>query len=70
LADDRAFNFSALNNVAAKGARGKFLALLNNDVEVISPDWLSEMVSIHRSPEWALSARGSGIRTKRFSMAA
>jgi hypothetical protein len=50
LADDRAFNFSALNNVAAKEARGKFLVLLNNDVEVIPPDWLSEMVSIASQP--------------------
>lgn len=50
LHDDRAFNFSALNNVAAKEARGEFLALVNNDVEVISPDWLSEMVSIASQP--------------------
>jgi len=50
LHDDRAFNFSALNNVAAKEARGKFLALLNNDVEVISSGWLSEMVSIASQP--------------------
>jgi GT2 family glycosyltransferase len=45
LRDDRPFNYSALNNGAVKLARGQLLALLNNDIEVISPDWLSEMVS-------------------------
>jgi len=42
---DQPFNYSAINNFAARQARGSFLALINNDVEVISPDWLSEMVS-------------------------
>lgn len=40
-----AFNYSAINNAGAKEARGTILGLLNNDVEVISPDWLTEMVS-------------------------
>jgi O-antigen biosynthesis protein len=39
------FNFSALNNAAAKQARGEVLVLLNNDVHVIDPGWLREMVS-------------------------
>lgn len=39
------FNFSALNNFAARQARGEVLCLLNNDTEVITPDWLTEMVS-------------------------
>jgi glycosyltransferase involved in cell wall biosynthesis len=46
LRDDRPFNFSALNNSAAKLARGEILGLLNNDLEVITPEWLSEMVSL------------------------
>ena len=45
IRDDRPFNFPALNNNAVQEARGDVLALVNNDVEVISPDWLSEMVS-------------------------
>lgn len=45
LRDDRPFNYSALNNRAVTQARGEFVALINNDIEVISPDWLSEMVS-------------------------
>ena len=39
------FNYSAINNFAVKKARGSILGLINNDIEVISPNWLSEMVS-------------------------
>jgi GT2 family glycosyltransferase len=42
---DLPFNYSAINNAAAKFARGSILGLINNDVEVINADWLSEMVS-------------------------
>jgi glycosyltransferase involved in cell wall biosynthesis len=49
--DDRPFNFSALNNAAVKLVRGEVVGLLNNDLEVISPDWLSEMVSHALRPE-------------------
>jgi GT2 family glycosyltransferase len=38
------FNFSAINNRAAAAANGHLLAFLNNDIEVIGPDWLGEMV--------------------------
>jgi glycosyltransferase involved in cell wall biosynthesis len=48
--DDRPFNYSALNNAAVKLAQGEVLGLLNNDLEVISPEWLSEMVSIALQP--------------------
>ena len=40
-----AFNFATLNNAAAREARGDILLLLNNDVEVLQPGWLGEMVS-------------------------
>jgi GT2 family glycosyltransferase len=43
---DEPFNFSRLNNLAAAQARGSFLCFLNNDTEVISGDWLEEMVSL------------------------
>jgi glycosyltransferase involved in cell wall biosynthesis len=46
IRDARPFNYSELNNAAAKLAKGEVLGLLNDDLEVISPDWLSEMVSI------------------------
>lgn len=38
-----AFNYSAINNRAAGEARGRLLCLLNNDIEVIEPDWLATM---------------------------
>ena len=43
---DGPFNFSRINNQAAARARGSLLCFLNNDTEVISPDWLEEMVSL------------------------
>lgn len=42
---DLPFNFAAINNFAVEHARGEVLAFVNNDVEVISGDWLEEMVS-------------------------
>ncbi|MGB0697020.1 MAG: glycosyltransferase family 2 protein [Rhodospirillaceae bacterium] len=45
LRDEGDFNFSRLNNRAAEKANGTVLGLINNDVEVITPNWLSEMVS-------------------------
>jgi GT2 family glycosyltransferase len=39
------FNHSAINNEAVRHARGEIVGLVNNDVEVIGPDWLGEMVS-------------------------
>jgi GT2 family glycosyltransferase len=45
LRDERPFNYSALNNMAARAATGEILVFLNNDIEVIEPGWLKEMVS-------------------------
>jgi len=42
---DKPFNYSAINNFAVSKAKGEIIGLINNDIEVISPDWLSEMVS-------------------------
>lgn len=50
IRDDQAFNYSALNNMAARHARGAVLGLVNNDIEVLSPDWLEEMVSLAMQP--------------------
>ncbi|MDN7491917.1 MULTISPECIES: glycosyltransferase family 2 protein [Burkholderia] len=41
---DVPFNYSLLNNRAVELARGEFIGLLNNDIEVLSPHWLDEMV--------------------------
>ena len=50
LRDDRPFNYAALNNRAVAQARGELVALINNDIEVITPDWLREMVSLACQP--------------------
>ncbi|WP_159722055.1 glycosyltransferase family 2 protein [Enterococcus sp. CSURQ0835] len=39
------FNYSRINNLAAQKAKGKYLLFLNNDTEVITPEWMSKMVS-------------------------
>lgn len=43
---DAPFNFSAINNHAVRQTSAEIVALVNNDVEVISPDWLTEMVAL------------------------
>jgi GT2 family glycosyltransferase/SAM-dependent methyltransferase len=40
------FNFSRLNNVASQQAKGSYFLFLNNDTEVISPEWLSAMLEL------------------------
>lgn len=40
------FNYSKLNNYAVRISSGDVICLLNNDIEVVSPDWLSELVSL------------------------
>lgn len=42
---DRSFNFSAINNFAVGQANGQVLVLLNNDTEVITPNWIEEMLA-------------------------
>lgn len=38
------FNYSAINNFAVKQANGTVVGLINNDIEVIEPEWLEYMV--------------------------
>ena len=45
------FNFSAINNFAAREATGEILAMVNNDIRIISSEWLGEMVSHALRPE-------------------
>jgi GT2 family glycosyltransferase len=42
---DAIFNFSELVNLGAGAATGDYLCLLNNDIEVVSCDWLQELLS-------------------------
>lgn len=48
---DKPFNYSAINNFAVAQAKGSIIGLINNDIEVISPEWLSEMVSWAVQPD-------------------
>jgi GT2 family glycosyltransferase len=45
------FNYSAINNTAIAQSRGEILLLLNNDVLVRQPDWLTNMVAQAVRPE-------------------
>ncbi|QIM41378.1 glycosyltransferase family 2 protein [Leclercia adecarboxylata] len=51
LAYDYPFNYSAINNFGAHHAKGTIIGLINNDIEVINPEWLTEMVSHSLRPE-------------------
>ena len=42
---DAPFNYSAINNWAVRQCGGDVIGLINNDIEVITPDWLEEMAS-------------------------
>lgn len=45
------FNYSAVNNHAARAARGEVLLLLNNDTEVLTADWLERLLEHALRPE-------------------
>jgi GT2 family glycosyltransferase len=40
------FNYSRLNNVGVAAARGDYLVMMNNDMEVITPDWLENLIGL------------------------
>lgn len=46
-----AFNFSAMNNMAAAEARGDYLVLMNNDIAVLREDWLDKLLNHAQRPE-------------------
>jgi glycosyltransferase involved in cell wall biosynthesis/LmbE family N-acetylglucosaminyl deacetylase len=50
LRDDSEFNYAGLNNRAVKEAKGELIGLVNNDIEVIAPGWLDEMVGLVLRP--------------------
>ena len=52
------FNYSAINNYGAGFCSGKYLLLLNNDIEVITPNWIEEMLMFaQREDVGAVGAR-------------
>lgn len=48
---NREFNYSAINNFGVKHAKGDLLLFLNNDVEVLTDDWMEELVGNCLRPE-------------------
>ena len=52
------FNYAAINNFAVKKATGDYILFLNNDVKVISPEWIEEMLgNCQRSEVGIVGAR-------------
>ncbi|MEP7457410.1 glycosyltransferase family 2 protein [Phyllobacterium sp. SB3] len=54
------FNYSAMNNIAVAAAKGDIVGLINNDIQVISPYWLTEMVS------WAIQPQVGCVGAKLY----
>jgi glycosyltransferase involved in cell wall biosynthesis len=50
IAYDAPFNFSATVNLGAAHAAGEYVLLLNDDTEVIAPDWLERMLDAAQGP--------------------
>jgi GT2 family glycosyltransferase len=49
--DEKTFNYSEANNRGVQLASGDFVLFLNNDTEIISSDWLRELVMFFEDPE-------------------
>lgn len=49
--DDSSFNYSRLNNAAVGKSRGELVCLLNDDIEVLAPEWLDELASFAIQPD-------------------
>jgi len=48
---NKAFNYAAINNFAVSHAKGELVGLVNNDIEIISDQWLTEMVQHALRPD-------------------
>ncbi len=49
--DPEPFNFSRLCNFGAQHARGDYLLFMNNDMEVLTPDWLEQLLELAGHPQ-------------------
>ncbi len=52
---EKEFNYSAINNFAAKQVEGVYLLFLNNDVEILTPQWMEEMLQICQQKDVAIT---------------
>jgi glycosyltransferase involved in cell wall biosynthesis len=51
IRDDSPFNYSRLNNLAVDKSKGDVICLMNNDIEILTPDWIEEMLSFVMQPD-------------------
>ena len=51
LAHPYPFNYAAINNRAVSVATGELIGLVNNDIQIIEPNWLKELVAQISRPE-------------------
>jgi len=51
LRDDGPFNFAALNNRAARTSDADYVLFLNNDIEVVEPGWIQDLLEEAQRPE-------------------
>ncbi len=52
------FNYADANNIAARAAKGEYLLLFNNDIEIIQENWLNILISYcQRKEVGAVGAR-------------
>ncbi|WP_446905044.1 glycosyltransferase [Aeromonas veronii] len=51
IRDDTPFNYSRLNNLAVQHSEGEVICLMNNDIEILTPDWIEEMLSFSCQPD-------------------
>lgn len=49
--DDGDFNYPRICNNGVDAASGSLICLLNNDIEVVEPDWLDELVALSCLPQ-------------------
>jgi GT2 family glycosyltransferase len=45
------FNFSKANNLGLRNATGQYLVFMNNDIEIISSDWIEQMLYYSEQPD-------------------
>ena len=58
--DEETFNYSRINNFGAEQCRGEYLVFMNNDIEVVTPSWIEEMLVFAQRPE--VGAVGAKLR--------
>ena len=52
---DREFNYSAINNFGISHAKGDYFICLNNDMEIISEDWIEELLGHCQRPDTGIA---------------